>query len=361
MNFQDYTAADFACDESFQRYCLEGNDTDKLFWESWISQHPEKKAAVQEAVQLIAMLSARQGNRLEQLEHLRDGIQQYDMLQHALADEPEEEVMPAPVRSTRRIMWYAAAFVAILITVAAVYRFNQQTSGLPGAENILISAGNDPRKTLVLPDGSSIILRKNSTVELAAGFNRLNRELTLTGEAFFDVVHDAQRPFTVHTAVADIRVLGTVFNVSVYAGQQQMETALFKGSVEVAWKGKPDQKIILTPNQKLVINQLTAGQTAAGTQPIRVMPLDADPVNHKAKEIAWVRNRLEIENEPLVVIAAKLEKWYGIPVTFADDEVKNYRYSGTFESETVVKALDALQLSYPFNFKMVDGGIIISK
>jgi len=358
MNFQDFEAADFACDESFQRYCLEENDTDVLFWESWVTRHPEKKAAVQEARYMIEVLSARQGNRLEQLKHLQDGISQYELLHSAL----EEQPVTPPGRKINPLFKYAAALGGVLLLAGAIYLFNRTNTVAditsPETGMVVINAGNDPRKTIVLPDGSSIILRQNSTVELAAGFNEANRQLTLTGEAFFDVTQHAQYPFIVHTAAFDIKVLGTVFNVSAYAGSHQSETALFKGKVEVTLASKPEEKIILQPNQKFTTN---AAGLSTPANPFKIVPLDADPVNHKAREIAWVRNRLEIENEPLEAIAGKLEKWYGIRVTFADEEVKHYRYSGTFESETILKALDALQLSYPFSFKMVNGEIIISK
>lgn len=357
MNFQDYEAIDFACDESFQRYCLEENEADIRFWTGWSISHPEKGAALQEARQLVAVLSARQGGRQEQLKHLQDGLLQYDLLQQALSAPPENETE----QPRRQSGWlkYAAILGGVVLLAGAVYLFNHSHSN-PEVAATVIRAGEGPRKTVVLPDGSSIILRKNSRVELAAGFNQENRQLTLTGEAFFDVTHDAQRPFMVHTAVMDIKVLGTVFNVSAYEGQHATEAALFRGKVEVTCAARPGEKIVLQPNQKLTVNA-TAPDTKNTARPFTVMPLDADPVDHKAKEIAWVRNRLEIENEPLSQIAGKLEKWYGIRVTFADEEVKNYRYSGTFESETILKALDALQLSYPFNFKMVNGEIIISK
>ncbi|KAA2240731.1 DUF4974 domain-containing protein [Chitinophaga agrisoli] len=367
MNFHDYKVEDFVCDESFQRYCLDGNDTDTAFWENWIATHPERQALIAEARQMIVLLSAGQGNRLEQLRQLQDGIAQYDLLRQALekgALPIPEDTAPITPRRTRYVRRYATA-LAIFVPLAVwawlfFLRAPQKPAVTTPANAAFFSAGNDPRKTVVLPDGSVIILRAHSTIALNEGFNLQNRQLTLTGEAFFDVAHDVQRPFLVHTALADIKVLGTVFNVSINKDHKQMETALFKGSVEVVWKEDANHKIILSPNQKLVIgNNIQQPITAAGA--FKVAPLDADPVNHKAREIAWVRNRLEIENEPLVQIAAKLEKWYGIPVQFADEEVKGYRYSGTFESETVVKALDALQLSYPFNFKMENGVIIISK
>ncbi|MBC9932660.1 FecR family protein [Chitinophaga qingshengii] len=364
MNFQDYEAIDFACDESFQRYCREEQEADITFWTEWASLHPEKTAALQEARQLVALLSARQGGRMEQLKHLQDGLTQYELLQQTLDNDLPVMEPARPRRVSRPVYRYAAMLGGVLLLAAGIYFFSRHPSATPApgqmAAATIISAGDEPRKSVVLPDGSSLVLRKNSRVELAEGFNRSNRDLTLTGEAFFDVTQNIQLPFMVHTSAFDIKVLGTVFNVSAYTGHPLMEAALFRGKVEITTPQDPARKIVLQPNQKLTVIAPESGQIAVNPA-LKVVPLDADPVNHKAREIAWVRNRLEITNEPLSGIAGKLEKWYGIRITFGDEDVKQYRYSGTFESETVLKALDALQLSYPFNFKMVNDTIIISK
>ncbi|MGY0037213.1 FecR domain-containing protein [Pedobacter sp. NJ-S-72] len=68
-----------------------------------------------------------------------------------------------------------------------------------------------------------------------------------------------------------------------------------------------------------------------------------------------------IDNEPLAAIAEKLQKWYGIEIYIANKEVKDYRYSGTFENESVIKTLEALQIAYPFEFKAEQNKITISK
>ncbi|WP_160713605.1 FecR family protein [Chitinophaga solisilvae] len=363
MDFRDYQAIDFACDESFQRYCVEDNDADISFWEGWIQQHPGKAAETAEARRLVELLTARQGGRLEQLLHLKSGLDHYDLLQALTAEPvaglstPEPLTLPSPAPRFGPILRYAAA-AALLLAVTTGILLTRSSRQPQQQMAAAISAGNEPRKTVVLPDGSSIILRQHSEVALAPGFNTTNRELTLTGEAFFDVAPGARHPFIVHTTLADITVLGTVFNINACTEMSGIEASLFKGKVEVAWKNNRQKKILLLPNQKIVING--NGQTTAGTD-YKVIPLDADPVNHKAKEINWVRNRLEIENEPLADIAARLQQWYGIRIAFADEEVKQYRYSGTFESETIIKALDALQLSYPFSFRMAGDSIIISR
>jgi transmembrane sensor len=389
MDLRDYGTEDFVCDETFQRYCLGDHPADVLFWDNWLLQHPEKAVMVQEAKQLISILNANQGNRLEQLQQLREGLNGAAFLRHNLPsdlmptmEEAADHSLPfvsnslvdnhsgtshtGPGAQGSRFatLKYAAGIAATILLAVTVYLNVDHSKPpspqpVPTASNTVYNAGNHARKTLVLPDGSVITLRENSTLTLPPTFNAKTRDINLNGEAFFDVKHDEHRPFTVHTNTIDIKVLGTIFNVSAYTDQPQTETALFRGKVEIALKDKPAQTVTLYPNQKLVINNMPVAQQPA--TPFKVIPLAPDPVNHKAKEIAWVRNRLEIENESLEQIAVKLEKWYGIPVTFAGQEVRQYRYSGTFESETIVKALEALQLSYPFSFRIDKDVIIISK
>jgi transmembrane sensor len=368
MDFQNYTVEDFICDESFQRYCL-GTDQEAIeFWESWASKNPHRSDEIREAERIIGILNAKQGNLQVQLVQLKDSIWRFDQLKEALRQNEPAIQENSPVRYFSRVKTISAIAASLLLLVVAGYflfKPNPQKQATPErkalAEQPRIQSGNEPRKTIVLPDGSVVTLRSNSHITLASDFNGASRELALSGEAFFDVAHNEQRPFIVHTAEVNIEVLGTVFNVSAYPGNAQTETSLFRGKVAVSRKDNPAEKVILSPSQKLIYTNGGVAGATAGANPFKVVSMLADPVTHKAKEIAWVRNRLKIEDEPLETIAARLQEWYGINIRFADDEVKAYRYSGTFESESVVKALEALQLSYPFNFRVEKEQIVISK
>ncbi|MBO9565776.1 MAG: FecR domain-containing protein [Niastella sp.] len=367
MDIQNYTVEDFICDNSFQHYCL-GDDAEAVqYWTNWIRNNPHKQELIQEARRVISILNAKQGNLQEQVGQLKDGIDRFDMLKQAL-----QQDTPAPVRSVRSRFKYVAAIAAsILVLVVAGYFLlrpgkttqqpEQVVTTTTSHKHPVLSSGNEPRKTVVLPDGTVVTLRSNSSITLADNFNTSNRELNLTGEAFFDVTHDKQRPFIVHTNAINIEVLGTVFNVRAYPSNPHTETALFRGKVAVTVKDHPGKPVILTPNMKLVFTHTGGASTTTTANPVRIEPMTVDPSDHKAKEIAWVRNRLKIEDEPLSAIAAKLQTWYGIEISFADEKVKTYRYSGTFESETIIKALEALQLSYPFNFQVEKEKIIISQ
>lgn len=363
MDAKHYTAEDLICNESFQRYCMGQNEADAAYWDSWIKANPSQITEVTEAIRVISILNGNQGNVHQQLEHLKDSIKRFDHLKSALT---EKTPQPVPVRSRTSIRKYAVGIAASLLILLTAGYFILMQNGAPenqatALSNTLISSGNEPRKTVVLPDGSVVTLRNNSSLTLSATFNKGNRELDLSGEAFFDVSHNAAMPFIVHTEEAKIEVLGTVFNVSAYPGSEHTETSLFRGKVAVSPKNHPGQKVILTPNKKLIVVKSYPGTNSQPASALQAVPLTPDPVNHKAKEIAWVRNRLKIEDEPLIAIAQKLKDWYGIDIVFNDEEVKQYRYSGTFESETVLKALEALQLSYPFNFTVEKEKIVISR
>lgn len=357
MDISSYTTEDFVCDESFRNFCNGSDAAAVQSWQKWIGEHPEKAEMIQEARQLISILNARQGNVQDQLDQLKDGMVRFELLKTSFIDRPAK---PAPIYHWKSITGIAAALLAII----AAFWLLTPTGKIKTLPSITqaVQSGTEPRKTVVLPDGSVVTLHSNSTLTLGEGFGHTSRELTLSGEALFDVVHGGQYPLIVHTSSVDVEVLGTLFNLNAYPQSGYTETSLFRGKIAVSLKDHPDQRMILTPSQKSVVFNPAGGiARPAADSILKKVALSVDPVNHKAKEIAWVRNRVKIEDEPLETIAGRLQAWYGIPIVFTDNETKGFRYSGTFESETVVKALEALQLSYPFNFRVEKDTILIGK
>lgn len=344
------SAEDFVCDESFQRYCLGTDPSAVDFWENWIKEHPHASGEIAEARKLFSLLNANQGNLQEQARELKDGMERSMLLKEEFGQREA-----TAVRKPRKALYIGIA-ASVMLAAGIFYTWEQQRNNVDLPVASTVHSGAEPRKTVMLADGSVLTMRNNSAISLSEGFSKTNRVLTLSGEAFFDVKHDPQHPFIVHTKDASIEVLGTVFNVSAYPENSYTETALFRGKVQVTSKEDPARKTVLMPSQKLVIQSGGKRDTS-----FSIRSLAVDPVDHKAKEIAWVRSRLKIQDETLEKIAGRLQQWYGIPIIITDEEVKKYSYSGTFESETVIKALEALQLSYPFSFEVKQGRVVISK
>lgn len=368
----NFSVEDLVCNESFQQYCLGSNLEDQILWKEWIARHPERQQDFDEAGKLVNLLSLNQGSRIQQLKDLRAGIKQREALQRALSSDEKAVAFsadsPAHRKTSRLYLYLGGAAAAVLIFLSTYFLSHKvhidiPHTGVPVAEIMqVISSGPAPRKTLVLADGTIITLGKGSSIELHKQFNIHQREVWLKGEAFFDVKHDASRPFTVYTAFDDIRVLGTTFNVKAYPEAGTMETSLIKGSVQVNSRQYAGYSVMLKPNQKLISSKAT--DLAADNNPkahYKILPIQSEGKYQSPPELKWLKNRLDIDNQPLSVIAGKLQNWYGIEIVITDESVKKYRYSGVFENETILKTLEALQLSYPFTFKLEQDRILISK
>jgi transmembrane sensor len=362
----NFTVEELICNESFQQYCLGSSLESQIIWQEFIQTHSGRLTDFEEAKHIVHLLSAKQGNKHHQLQELKSGLQQRETLNNLLAQPKDHQLAIVSSQKSKFIYKYisiaAAITVALLISIYFIigpYNGAVKTSFTAGAKPET-SSNSQLRKTIILSDGTVVTLAANSAVRLSDDFSAIKRELWITGEAFFDVQHDKQHPFIVHTPLNDVRVLGTVFNIKAYSNK--VETSLISGSVRVDLKDKPGHSILLKPYQKLITTNGAANSGKEFTNSNAVITI---AVNRKGaavpQEILWVANRLEIENEPLASIAEKLQAWYGIEITINDEAVKQYRYSGIFESETILKTLEALQLSYPFTFKTEQNRIILSK
>lgn len=355
MPDENFDVDELICNESFQQYCLGGAIENQIIWENWISRYPHRKADFEEAKNIVNILTVKQGRRNEQLQELKGGLAQREKLNKHLG---LELAMPSVKKHRQRKLYlYTASVAALLFLGALIWLYS-----MPGqhAANETFVAINTPRKTLILSDGSVVTLARGSRIELDKNFSPLKRQLFLSGEAFFEIRHDAAHPFIVHTSHNEIRVLGTSFNVKAYPESGVMETALIRGSVIVSSKQDPKYFVVLKPNQKLISKNSDQLPAANAKDIYRVSSL-GDGTASVPEEIQWIRKRLDIDNLPLATIAQKLQDWYGIEIIIADEEVKNYRYSGVFENETILKTLEALQLSYPFKFTVKEDKIIIKK
>jgi transmembrane sensor len=119
---------------------------------------------------------------------------------------------------------------------------------------------------IVLPDGTNVWLNADSKIIYPGNFQGETREVSLVGEAFFDVVKNVNKPFIIHTGTMDVKVLGTAFNVRSYPGEMTTEASLLRGLIEVTLNGTEKKKILLKPNEKLTV--LNSDESYQKTGPV---------------------------------------------------------------------------------------------
>lgn len=279
----------------------------------------------------------------------------------------EKKLSNRPAVNLKPKKWINAMLVAaslLFFILLGTFIFNNKTTG--DKQNI-VSTKKGSKTKLILPDGSLVWLNAESRLSYNEGFSKNTREVTLVGEAYFDVVKDPSLPFIVHTPVLNVKVLGTAFNVKAYQDEKSTETTLIRGSVEVTLIKDVTKKIVLKPNEKLSVqNNYLAKNTVNSTDDSHINQITKPNGNpyitiseiklplhdSVAVETQWVKNRLAFSNEKLEDIVLQLSRWYGINIEINSDELKSKQYSGIFEDESLEQIIEALQLTGGFHYNI---------
>jgi transmembrane sensor len=269
-----------------------------------------------------------------------------------------------------RWLWAGGSIAAAVIIALLFFRnpVNETITPSETAGNT-ISTKPGSKSKIELPDGTQVWLNADSRLEYSGDFSGKIREVSLSGEAYFDVVKDKSRPFIIHTSTIQIKVLGTAFNVRSYPTDKTTETSLIRGSVEVTLNGQPDRKVILKPNEKVVINNDGAGinnNTVTSPQKkdtaeklMAVGNVHLDKKDKDVYETMWVKNKLAFDETPFDNMIAEIERWYNVEIIVKNKSLSANTYTVTFENKTLDEVLEGLQFSAHFQYQLKDGVVTI--
>jgi len=192
------------------------------------------------------------------------------------------------------------------------------------------------RAQFSLPDGTTGWLNSNSSIKYNGSFNS-DRQVTLKGEAFFDVYKDAKRPFIVNTPEITVKALGTRFNVASYENDKDVEVVLAEGKIIINDK-KISKFYCMKPGELFAFNK--------SYQSSLTSEVDTQ------KYTSWINGKLVFRNDPLNVIARRLERWYNIDVEVDASSTEDFTWRATFVDESLEEVLDLLKRSLPLNYKI---------
>jgi ferric-dicitrate binding protein FerR (iron transport regulator) len=266
----------------------------------------------------------------------------------------DQDTIARPPKNFRK--WIFSGFV-MAIAVGGLFLYlkmiRQSPDQLVQKNKSEILTKNGSKTKLLLPDGTQVWLNGGSKISYDKNYGTEVREVSLTGEAFFDVVRNPQKPFLIHTGNIQIKVLGTAFNVKSYPDEENIETTLVRGSIEITFKDRPSEKVILKPNEKLIVANEENLPTPNIKQPVRQMNepiITISHLNHEKSdslvmETAWMQNKLLFRDQSFKELALDMERWYGVSIQFDNSQRDTLHFTGSFENETIQQALDALKLT----------------
>lgn len=242
---------------------------------------------------------------------------------------------------------YAGYAACVLIMAALTYTLVAPAEQLEekAPQVIYATTSIGENKTITLSDGTRVTLNANTVFSYPEKFSEKSREVSLRGEAFFDVAHNPEKPFKVATGNGmNIQVLGTVFNVKSYPEDQNVETTLVSGKV----------KVVEEQNQKTVV--LAPSQRATYVKDADKLIVDNVQTT---KYTSWREGRLIYDETPIRQVISDLKRKYKVEISVESPGIMDYRYTGEFNNLDIEQILDLFEVSSPILYKMRNNQITL--
>ncbi|MBL0267836.1 MAG: FecR family protein [Chitinophagaceae bacterium] len=342
--------------------------------ENLILEHPEWQLAIQNLGEIWKYQPKKDQTEEEDAYMLH--LQRMQELNVPFGNMPDQTpvVSMSGRKKMKRWYWAAAVLLVLASTWALLMKPFKGGQGQEMARQVSeITTRPGSTSKVELPDGSMVWLNAGSKLTYNKDFGKELREVTLSGEGYFDVTKMKDKPFIIHTSNINIKVLGTAFNVKAYPEDKLSETSLIRGSIEVTIKNRPNDKIILSPSEKLVVENDRVVRRGVVQKPVdapvspmvpmvAVNKLRYSPADSSIDEIAWMDNRLIFRNETMEELALRMERRYAVQIQIEADELKEMKVNGIFDQESVAQALEALKEMIPsINYVKEGNQIIINR
>lgn len=204
--------------------------------------------------------------------------------------------------------------------------------------------------TLILSDGSKVILNAATVFKYPSGFDKKERRVYLDGEAYFEVAKDTARPFVVKLQKQDVTVLGTSFNVQAYDSDPYSVITLLSGRIRLETFdefGESTGYKYLSPREQAVSDNKTGL--------VSLVEVDTSLVN------SWINGEYKFKDEPLSSIAKRLEKYYDVRIHIDNEHLQNVKYTGTFLlNQDILEVFRIIDYEKQFTFRKVRKDIFIT-
>jgi len=362
-DFRLFEITDFVLDEDFIRWIFEASSADNDFWDNWLNQNPGKHLIIAEARQILLSLKVEEDKVPDQkLQAEVDRLLQTIKMQ----SQPLKKQSTLFSISSK---WWAAASILIISAIGILYyrngsqsviaqdqyKYTSQISAQHLIENINTS---QQIAKITLPDGSVVHLASQSRISYSNSFDSsLTRDVYLSGEAFFNVEKNPERPFRVFSNEIITKVLGTTFTVRSFEKDSTIQITVKTGKVSVYTQTNNKQSkevaskklggILLTSNQQLVYSK--AGQNfqkIIAESPFVIAP---EVMNQKTG----------YEDVPLEVVFDQLSRAYGIDIVYDIETLKNCTVTADIRNESFYRQLDLVCEAVGARYELMDGQVVI--
>lgn len=250
----------------------------------------------------------------------------------------------------QRVFNVAACIAIFALSGIAFYLYRNKTSEIIITEKEVIadakvSAERGQKANIILPDGTKVWINSDSELKYGSNFNSKERNVYLSGQAFFEVAENKEAPFIVNTPYMAVKALGTSFDVKAYPEELLQTMVLVEGKAEVSTES---DKLILSPNQRIDFNvdNLSLYKTES---------IEGEDFS------LWRKDIFYFHDQPLQDIVKILSRQYNIEFVFNDESVKKYKFSGTVANTSLTSILQIFSLTSPLRYEIKDTAIYLKE
>jgi ferric-dicitrate binding protein FerR (iron transport regulator) len=333
-------------DDSFRRFVLNPNQAEDNPWESWINQNAENQILFQEAKEIIRDFYQPLSSEEFQFEAIR--FKRSIEITHA--DKNDIISLYENRHQSTHFGWYKyAAVFAIIISTLFVFSWlyfsgSSDVGTLSNNSDGLItrSVERGAKRSITFHDGTKVKLNSESYITFPEKFNSNTREVTLVGEAFFEVTQNKDWPFIVNTKNARIQVFGTSFNVNSF-DLNSVSVALVEGSVRIT--SDLNSSIYLEPLEMAIIDP---------ERHISVQKFDLEKIT------SWKDNKIVFKKASFDEIEATLERWFNVEFIYSQKPEFVGGYTATIEDENLDNIMKGMSAD-KFEYELKDGKVFINQ
>lgn len=211
-------------------------------------------------------------------------------------------------------------------------------------QTFVVSAEKGQRSNVVLPDGTKVWLNSDTEIKYSGEYGKKDRQISLSGEAYFEVAKDPKHRFIVQAGEMQVEALGTAFNVKAYEEDDELTASLFEGKVKTSVAG---QTLLLDPDQSVSYNRIKHS----------FVKLNGN-TNY---DRMWRNQELVFRGESLEEVAIMLDRLYNVKVEFQTDDIKHYRFSGVIKNNSLENVFELISLTAPIRYEKRDSIIWLSR
>lgn len=267
----------------------------------------------------------------------------YERLSQRIHSEEKTLLISTRNHTRKYRIWLAAASVCVAVLAAG-----WAGSALKPETEMLVRNNNwEKVSDMTLDDGTRLTLNRGAQLIYPEHFTGRQREIFLSGEAYFEVAHDAGHPFVVRVGDLKIKVLGTKFNVEAYPDSEIITTTLLEGSVEVESQLN-HHRLRLAPDQQLTYD------TRSGEMHLSTLP-------ESEESIRWTDNVWILHQTPFMQMCKRMEHLFNIKIIILNDTLADKKFTGEFHyGDSLESILEIIRITTPFDYER-KGDVLILK